>query len=74
MATNPSIKSIYIPVTENDLEQLDAMKSRVGATSRAELIRNALRVYVWLHARQEEGYEFQLERDNEVTRVLSVAL
>jgi metal-responsive CopG/Arc/MetJ family transcriptional regulator len=68
------VKSIHVPVTENDLEQLDVLKVRVGAASRAELIRNALRVYIWLHARQNEGYELQLERDSEVTRVLPVAI
>ena len=44
------------------VERLDALVKAADCASRAEVVRNALRVYEYLVAKRHEGYEVELVR------------
>jgi len=50
-----SLKRLQFDFTLESIERLDAMEQKIGATTRAELIRVALKVYEWMLYKAESG-------------------
>lgn len=68
-------KRITFEFEPNAYERLDRLKENTEATSYAELVRNALRLYEFMKEKQEEGFEARLTRESggskeEVVKVL----
>jgi hypothetical protein len=57
------------------LQRLDEIKEKTGAASRAETVRNALRLYEWFVSEADpEGTIKVYDRDNELTSVFKAKL
>lgn len=56
------------------VERLDELKVVTGSGSRAEIIRNALRVYEYLVEMKEEGYKIQLGKNQETTKGIALPI
>lgn len=59
-------KRLQFDLTPEALRLLDALKVASGAATRAELVRNALKVYTTLLRWQQEGYQLRLAKGPEV--------
>ncbi len=55
--------------TEEALARLKALQSSTDAVTKAEVIRNALRVYEWLVQKDTEDYAFQIVKDGQATQL-----
>ena len=60
---------LQFDLTPEALEELDALKDAVGAATRAELLRNALRLYAWFMEKRQEGYDLELRKGKDVKEV-----
>lgn len=75
MSTKRSIKvekkeRLQFDFSPEALKRLDAMKEHAHATTRAEVVRDALRVYEWLLTEVQPSHTIIVVDDNaEVTRV-----
>lgn len=56
------------------VSRLDVLKEKTLATSRAEVVRNALRVYEFLVEQVENGVSLQLVKDNETKTIVPLPL
>jgi metal-responsive CopG/Arc/MetJ family transcriptional regulator len=57
------------------LRRLDDVKEKTGATTRAEVVRNALRLYEWLvNEVDAEGTVKVFDKNNEVTSIFKAQL
>ena len=66
---------IQFDFTLEALQRLDAIKEQTGATSRAETVRNALRLYEWfVNETSPESTIKILDENNEVTSVFKAKL
>lgn len=54
--------------------RLERMKEETDASSFAELVRNALRVYDWVKQKERDGYELALMKDNETVQSVKLIL
>lgn len=48
---------IALELTPEAAKQLDDLKERAGVATRAELIRNALKLYAWFVEQEKQGCE-----------------
>ena len=55
--------------SEAALKRLDEIKDKAMLASRAELVRQALKLYEWHREKKAEGYTFQIAKDDEVIQV-----
>ena len=55
-------------------QRLERMKEQTDASSFAELVRNALRVYDWLKKTEREGYKLALIKDGEPIKSVELIL
>ena len=60
---------LQFDLSGEQLEQLDALKDRAHAVTRAELVRDALRIYNWLLEQRDAGYELELRKGRKVKSV-----
>ncbi len=65
----PKRTRIAFDVEKEALEQMDELAVKTNSSSRADLFRNALRVYAWWTKKQDEGYDVVLRKDGEDTVV-----
>jgi len=63
---------LQFDVTQEALEEIDALKELAGASTRAELLRDALRLYALSVQKGLDGYELQLRKGEEVQLPLAV--
>ena len=64
---------VQIDMSSRALNQLDEIRKRIDAGSRAEVVRNALRVYAYILQERDRGFEVSLLKrmnDREVEVVL----
>lgn len=62
----PSSKTrIALDLTSEAAKQLDDLRERAGAATRAELIRNALKLYAWFAEQHGQGCEVVLRDPRE---------
>ena len=54
--------------------RLNDLRDRVEATSYAELVRNALRIYEWVLDQEKEGYSFALIKDDKLVKEIKFVL
>lgn len=64
-----SRQRVQLEFTQEAFVRLHEIKSRANASTNAEVVRNALRVYEWFLEQKAEGYKLQLVRDNHVKEV-----
>ncbi len=60
---------LQFDVTPEALEKLDALKKEAGATTRADLVRNALRLYEWFLQQKSNGNEILIRKGDELVTV-----
>jgi len=63
---------LQFDVTQETLEEIDMLKELAGTTTRAELLRDALRLYALSVQKSLDGYELQLRKGDEVQLPLAV--
>ena len=56
-------RRIAFDLSPEALEQLEALQHQAGAATRAEVVRNALRLYAWFLEQRKQGYEVVLRSD-----------
>ena len=54
----------------NAVERLDALKGRGFCSTRAEVVRNALRLYEFLLEKSDEGYKIQMVKGKEKETII----
>lgn len=55
---------IQFDLSEKDIKGLDELKAEIGATSRAEVLRNALNIYATLSGMSREGGRIQIVKND----------
>ncbi|MGA7219089.1 MAG: hypothetical protein WBX38_12270 [Candidatus Sulfotelmatobacter sp.] len=60
---------VQLEFTPEAMERLRQIKELANATTNAEVVRNALRVYEWFLKQKAEDYKFQLTKDDQVKEV-----
>lgn len=58
-------KRVQLDLEEDQIAQLDKLKVRSRSTSRAEVVKNSLRLYEWFLAQKDDGWEIALVKDDE---------
>lgn len=56
---------VTIDLTKERYDRLTTLEKKVGAASKVEVIRDALRLYEFVAAKKAEGYEIALRNNNE---------
>jgi Arc/MetJ-type ribon-helix-helix transcriptional regulator len=56
---------ITIDLTQSQYKRLERVEENSGAASKADVVREALRLYEFLLKRRLEGYEFSMKRKGE---------
>lgn len=69
MKNDPARTRLQVEFTEEALTRVETMRSRTGARSSGEVVRNALRIYEWLLKQQDEGFRVQLTNDKVVREI-----
>lgn len=60
---------VQLEFTPDAMERLRQIRELASATTNAEVVRNALRVYEWFLKQKAEDYKFQLIKDDQVKEV-----
>jgi metal-responsive CopG/Arc/MetJ family transcriptional regulator len=56
---------LQFDLTPEALKQLDEIKNKANLNTRAEVVRNALRLYTWCLDKKAEGFQFQIKKDSQ---------
>jgi hypothetical protein len=64
-----SRQRVQLEFTPEAFERLRQIKILASATTNAEVVRNALRLYEWFLKQKADDYKFQLVKDNEAKEV-----
>ncbi len=64
-----SRQRVQLEFTPEALDRLRQIKELANASTNAEVVRNALRVYEWFLKQKAEEYKFQIVKDNQVKEV-----
>lgn len=56
---------VTIDLAKERYDRLTTLEEKVGAASKVEVIRDALRLYEFVAAKKAEGYEIALRKNNE---------
>jgi hypothetical protein len=67
-------KRIQFEFSANALDRLNRMKEQTGASSYAELVRDALRVYEWVLEQEKGGYDIGLVKDDTLVKTVKFFL
>jgi hypothetical protein len=60
---------VQLEFTPDAMDRLRQIRELASATTNAEVVRNALRVYEWFLKQKAEDYKFQLIKDDQVKEV-----
>jgi hypothetical protein len=60
---------VQLEFTPEALERLRQIRTLAEASSNAEVVRNALRVYEWFLRQRADEYKFQLVKNDQVKEV-----
>jgi len=60
---------VQLEFTPDAMERLRQIRELASATTNAEVVRNALRVYEWFLKQKAEDYKFQLIKNDHVKEV-----
>ena len=64
-------RRIQFEFSPDAVERLDKLKAQCGATSYAELVRNALRVFEWVHNMEKDGNEIGVVKDDKLLKTVT---
>ena len=64
------VRSLHIPVTEDDLKLLNAIKEQVGASSLSEVVRKAIKFYALVHTHYQKGYTIEFCKDGKSVSII----
>ncbi|MDP2812531.1 MAG: hypothetical protein Q8O32_02460 [bacterium] len=64
------VKSLHIPVTEDDLKRLDDIREQVSASSRSEVVRKAIKLYNLVYAYYQDGYTIEFRKDGKSVSII----
>lgn len=67
---NPILQFRFSP---DAVERLDALKGKGFCSTRAEVVRNALRLYEFLLEKSDEGYKVQLVKGKEKITIIPLS-
>ena len=65
---------IQYQFTPEAFERMKALREKTGASTYAELVRNALRIYEWVHEQEQQGYSLGLIKENELVKEIKFVL
>ncbi len=66
---------VQLDFSADSLERLEKLKERVGASTRAEVIRQALRLYEWfINETEPDSTILILDREDEITSKFKASL
>jgi hypothetical protein len=65
-------KRIQFEFSPDALERLNRMKDLTDASSYAELVRNALRIYEWFVQQERAGYDIGLVKDDTLVKTVKL--
>ena len=66
---------VQLDFSADSLERLEQLKERVGASTRAEVIRQALRLYEWfINETEPDSTILILDREDEITSKFKASL
>lgn len=60
---------VQLEFTPDAMERLRQIRELASASTNAEVVRNALRIYEWFLKQKAEDYKFQLIKDDQVKEV-----
>ena len=60
---------LQFDVTHDTLREIDTLKEKLGATTRAELFREALKILAWYHGKRSKGFVIQAKKGNLITEL-----
>jgi Arc/MetJ-type ribon-helix-helix transcriptional regulator len=67
-------KRIQLDLSDSSVARLDALKEQTEATSYAEVVRNALRLYEWAIEAGGERARMVVQRDDGTTEIVRLFL
>jgi hypothetical protein len=68
-ADTGSRQRVQLDFTPEAFARLQEIKDMADATSNAEVVRNAIRLYDWFLQQRREEYKFQLVKGNKVKEI-----
>jgi len=60
---------LQFDITHESLQELDALKEQARAATRAEVVRNALRLYSWFLSQQAEGKHILVRKGDRTEKI-----
>ena len=63
-------KTIALSMPSEVLEQIDELVTEAGVETRADLIRNGLRLYSWVLEKTKDGYDILARKDDHEIQVV----
>jgi len=67
-------KRLQFELSEDAIERLNNLKKSTDASSKAEVIRNSLRVYEYISAMIKEGYELEFKKDKKKVTIVALPI
>ncbi len=65
---------LQFDITKEALSELDKLKVEAGASTRAEVVRNALRLYSWFITQRSEGNKILVKSADETKQLEHIFL
>ena len=67
-------KRLQFELSEDAIKRLNNLKKSTDASSKAEVIRNSLRVYEYITAMIKEGYELEFKKDKKKVTIVPLPI
>jgi len=68
----PDSRRIQFEFSVEAMERLDALRAASKASSYAEVVRDAVRLYEWYVTQRDQGFEIGLLKDEQLVKVISI--
>ena len=69
MKNKKKYKRLQFDFSEDAIGRLDAIVTKTDSMSRAEVVRNALRVYEYIVKKTNEGYNLEFKKEDQTITV-----
>ena len=67
-------KRLQFELSGDAIERLNNLKKSTDASSKAEVIRNSLRVYEYITSMIKEGYELEFKKDKKKVTIVALPI
>lgn len=67
-------RRVQFEFSQDAIDRLNRMKGETDASSYAEVVRDALRIYEWVLEQERAGYEIGLVKDDVLTKTVKFML